>query len=222
MPKGPVVFMPGETILLRHAQRDRLGLVVPHRVVSDTEEAVLLWVPAGSRGWHFTMPDGRNMPETPLPEWSASRRVPAPHTLAEGLLCWHPRGRDYSIRWIFSADGAFSRWYANLEAPAVTWRDPGMAGLDTSDWDLDVVIRPDRSWEWKDEDEFAERLTMPESYWVDDEQRVRQAGKDVIALAEAGEFPFDGTWCDFRPDPDWPALPRDLPAGWDRPVAPRP
>jgi hypothetical protein len=27
----------------------------------------------------------------------------------------------------------------------------------------------------------------------------------MIALAEAGRFPFDGTWTDFRPDPAWPA-----------------
>jgi hypothetical protein len=57
---------------------------------------------------------------------------------------------------------------------------------------------------------------MPEAYWVDDEIRVRQAGKDVIALVEAGAFPFDGSWCDFRPDPSWPPLPQDLPEHWDR------
>ena len=26
----------------------------------------------------------------------------------------------------------------------------------------------------------------------------------MIKLIEAGEFPFDGTWTDFRPDPAWP------------------
>lgn len=35
-------------------------------------------------------------------------------------------------------------------------------------------------------------------------------------MVEAGAFPFDGTWCDFRPDPAW-AVPAELPAGWDRP-----
>lgn len=39
----------------------------------------------------------------------------------------------------------------------------------------------------------------------------------MIALAEAGAFPFDGTWLDFRPDPAWPPIPPDLPDGWDRP-----
>ena len=36
-------------------------------------------------------------------------------------------------------------------------------------------------------------------------------------LAEAGDFPFDGTWCDLRPDPAWPPLAR--PDGLERPRA---
>lgn len=217
MTYGDVTFEPGETVHLRHWQRRQLGMVFPLQVVQDTGDAVVLWAPTGTRGWHFDMPDGRGMTETPLPEWSASPRVPVPHEVGHGVLSWHPRGRDYSIRWFFRPDGTFYRWYANLEAPSVSWRAGGMAGLDTSDWDLDVVIEPDRTWSWKDEDEFVARLATPESYWVDDADRVRRAGHEVVALVEAAAFPFDGTWCDFRPDPAWPAIRADLPAGWDRP-----
>lgn len=77
-------------------------------------------------------------------------------------------------------------------------------------------VRPDRTWEWKDEEEFVERLAFPEHYWVPDEAAVRAEGKRVIALAEAGEFPFDGTWCDFVPPAQW-RTPGRLPDGWDRP-----
>lgn len=38
----------------------------------------------------------------------------------------------------------------------------------------------------------------------------------MIALAEAGEFPFDGTWCDFVAPSKW-GVPDKLPPGWDRP-----
>ncbi|SDT27442.1 DUF402 domain-containing protein [Actinoplanes derwentensis] len=212
----PETFVRGEVVYLRHWQRDRLGMVVPQRVVEDRGDAVVLWVAAGTRGWHFNMPDGRGITATPLPEWSSSERVPAPHTIGHGALTWVPRGRDYSIRWFFTPEGHFYRWYGNLEAPSVTWRDGDLAGVDTTDWDLDVVIDPDRTWRWKDEEEFADRLAMPDSYWVDDEDRVRRAGKEIVALVEAGAFPFDGTWCDFTPDPSWPATPGDLPPGWDR------
>jgi hypothetical protein len=45
-------------------------------------------------------------------------------------------------------------------------------------------------------------------------------GRRMIARIEAGEFPFDGTWTDFRPDPAW-GVPTELPSGWDRQVVAR-
>ena len=49
-----------------------------------------------------------------------------------------------------------------------------------------------------------------------DEEAVRAEGQRVIKLAEAGEFPFDGTWCDFAPAAGL-GRPDELPPGWDRP-----
>src|SRR5207237_5593572 len=91
-----------------------------------------------------------------------------------------------------------------------------LAGADTEDHALDVWVEPDRSWRWKDEDEFAERTGV---FWSSAEaERIRAEGVRVVAAAAAGAFPFDGTWCDFRPDPSW--RPSELPAaGWDRPRA---
>jgi hypothetical protein len=125
---------------------------------------------------------------------------------------------DYSVWFFFTPDGGFANWYVNLERPAVRWDDGDVAGIDTVDYDLDLVIEPDRSWRWKDEQEFVDHLAVPDVYWVDDEAAVRAAGERVVKLVEAGEFPFDGTGCDFRPDPAWPVLPT-LPPGWDRPRA---
>ncbi len=210
-------FVAGETVYLRHIQRHQIAGLFPMRVVRDQPDGVLLWGPSGTTFWLFDMPDGRTLTQTPLREWSMAQRVPVAHTIDHSVLSWHPRGCEYSIRWFFHPDGRFYALYANLEAPAVAWRDPRIAGLDTVDWDLDVWIHPDRSWEWKDEELFAARLALPDAYWVDDEDRVRLAGKHVIALVEAAAFPFDGTWCDFRPDPAWPVLSAQPPAGWDRP-----
>jgi hypothetical protein len=210
------VFATGEVVHLRHFQHDQSGGVFPTRVVHDRPDGILLWEPAGTTFWLFDMPDGRSMAQTSLAEWIAARRVPVVRTTSRGLLSWHPPGLDYSIRWFFRPDGEFYGWYANLEEPAVPWRSGDLAGMDTVDWDLDVWVTPDRRWQWKDEEQFAARLADA-AYWVDDEDRVRRAGKDVIELVEAGAFPFDGTWCDFRPDPAWPPPPTRLPAGWDLP-----
>lgn len=78
-------------------------------------------------------------------------------------------------------------------------------------------MQADRRWRWKDEDEFAERIGHP---WYWDEAgaaAIRAEGERVIGLAEAGTFPFDGSWTDFRPDPAW-TVPTELP-DWDRPRA---
>ena len=40
------------------------------------------------------------------------------------------------------------------------------------------------------------------------------AADEAFELVGQAKFPFDGTWCEFRPDPAWE---RALPAGWDRP-----
>jgi protein associated with RNAse G/E len=128
--------------------------------------------------------------------------VPVVRTVPHGVLSWHRQGQDFSVRWFFDVDGRFYAWYANLEAPAVVWRRD-VAYLDTVDWDLDIWVQPDRTWTWKDEDVFVERLAHAGAYWVDDEPRVRRAGATVVALVEAGAFPFDGTWCEFRPDAAW-------------------
>jgi predicted RNA-binding protein associated with RNAse of E/G family len=124
------------------------------------------------------------------------------------------------VWWFWDDDGQFECWYVNLEERAVRWDDGAVSGVDVVDQDLDVVVAPDHSWRWKDEDEFAERLAFPEHYWVRDEAAVWAEGRRVIKIAEAGEFPFDGTWTDFVPDPSW-RVP-ELPAGWDRRAAPRP
>jgi hypothetical protein len=100
-------------------------------------------------------------------------------------------------------DGTFTGWYVNLEEPAARWRDAGLAGVDIVDQDLDIVIGPDHVAEWKDEDEFTTRLAFGDRYWV-------------IAAAARGDFPFDGSWCDFAPPASW-STPRALPDGCLRP-----
>ncbi|GAA2398730.1 hypothetical protein Cme02nite_07510 [Catellatospora methionotrophica] len=215
-----VTFEPGELVCVRHFQNLQVGGLYPMRAVRHDERGLLLWCTRGTYGWHLNRLDDRHMSHVPLAEWVTGPKRPMPFVARHGVLSWHPAGADYSVRWFFDTDGRFRNWYANLERPGIAWRDPLLAGLDTADWDLDVWIDADRTWRWKDEDVFAERLTQPEHYWVDDEARVRRAGREIIDLVEAAAFPFDGTWCDFRPDPAWTAeTPDTPPPGWDRPRA---
>ena len=125
-----------------------------------------------------------------------------------------PTEGDYSVWLFFDRAGAFRSWYVNLERPVVRW--PG--GVDTIDYDLDIVVAPDRTWRWKDEEEFAAHLAHPDVYWCEDESAVWADGHRVVKLIEAGAYPLDGSWTGYAPDPAWP-VPAELPRAWDAPRA---
>ncbi|WP_319458961.1 DUF402 domain-containing protein [Micromonospora sp. RTP1Z1] len=201
----------------RNVRNGRIGWVRPARVVLDDDRGLLLWLAPGSPVANEVAADGRGMRAMPFTEWvGTSYRLALGRWNGPGLLKFLPTGAAHSVWWFRDARDGFSHWYVNLEEPGIRWDDGPVAGVDVVDQDLDVLVRPDRRWEWKDEEEFVERLAFPDDYWVADEKAVRVEGERVIVLAEAGAFPFDGTWCDFTPPAEW-GVPDELPLGWDRP-----
>lgn len=216
-----VRFEPGQVLLRRFFQRGQtMSVVKCGRVVSDDERGLLLWVADGSPLRWLMLADGRSPHEVALPEWhDAPKRLERRAWQGGGILTLLPPQAAHSVWWFWRGRrGGFSGWYVNLEAPVVRWDDGAVAGVDSVDHDLDIMVAPDRSWHWKDEDELAGRTAHPAYYWVDDPDAVRAEGERVAKLIEAGGFPFDGTWCDFRADPAW-TVPDELPDGWDRPRA---
>lgn len=188
-------------------------------VVSDDDRGLLVWVARGAPVGSLASHDGRTIRSMPFAEWVTLAHRVHPHPWnGPGVLKLMPPGAHHSVWWFRDEAGAFTGWYVNLEEPAVRWDDGALAGVDMRDQDLDIVVAPDRTWRWKDVDEFTERLAYPEHYWVPDPDAVWAEGRRVVARIEAGGFPFDGTWCDFAPDPAW-AVPARLPDGWDRPPA---
>lgn len=210
-------FTPGQLILHRNVRRGRIGWVRPARVVSDDERGLLLWIARGTPVVNEVAADGRGMRAMPFAEWiNTSYRLAHGTWSGPPVLKFLPTGAAHSVWWFRDGEDRFQNWYVNLEEPGVRWVDGDAAGVDIVDQDLDVVVWPDRRWEWKDEEEFLERLAFPEHYWVTDEAAVRAEGERVIKVAEAGEFPFDGAWTDFAPDPAW-RPPHEVPVGWDVP-----
>jgi hypothetical protein len=212
-----MTFAPGRPVLYRNISNGVVVNVRPCRVISDDERGLLLWLARGSAMAVEVADDGRGIRTMPFTEW-----VGLGHKLVEtswqgpGILKLLPPDADHSVWFFRTDDGRFTGWYVNLEERGVRWDDGVVAGVDVVDQDLDVVVAPDRSWRWKDEDEFTERLALPQHYWVADEEAVRAEGLRVIKQIEAGDFPFDGTWTDFTPDPSW-SVQESLPPGWDRP-----
>lgn len=109
---------------------------------------------------------------------------------------------------IFWRGGAFRNWYVNLERPLCRCA----LGFDYLDQELDIVVEPDRSWHFIDQDEFEEAqrlgvLTREEA------AEVLAEAERVIVRIERWEPPFRDGWENWRPDPAWPQP--QLPAGWE-------
>lgn len=104
-------------------------------------------------------------------------------------------------------DGQFLGWYVNLEEP--WWRSA--LGFDATDHLLNIVIRPDRRWRWKDEAHLAEAVDVG-LFAREKGRAIREEGERAIARIEAWGAPFHEGWESWRPDPGWP-LP-EVVSGW--------
>jgi predicted RNA-binding protein associated with RNAse of E/G family len=74
------------------------------------------------------------------------------------------------------ASDEFVGYYINLQAPLR--RTP--IGYDSFDHVLDIVVAPDGSWRWKDEDEFEEAIQLG-LFTPDEAADIRAEGERVIA-----------------------------------------
>jgi len=201
-------FAPGQVVLRRYFHASTYSFVKPMVVVRDDEAGLLLWMPAGTEIAGLEDEDKRNLHAVPLGEMRAPRLVRKSWGEKDVLILMPP-GAAHSVWWFFRR-GEFVGWYVNLETP-YTRHDEG---VDATDLVLDIVVAPDRTWVWKDEDEMEDRIGRPHYFDRDGAGEIRAEGERVIKLIEAGAYPFDGACTDFRADPGW-ASPA-LPAGWDR------
>jgi hypothetical protein len=206
------MFAQDQTIVLRGLHQDgRVASVECARVLRDDDEGLVTWVGRGSALVRRTTLAGEPVRYMPLSE---KLSVPLMYQTGAwrgpGVVIYTPPDARHAVWWFYSELGEFESWYINLQSPARRW----WGGVDIRDHALDVVVSADRSWRWKDEDEFAERTGHP-LYWTDAEAAaIRAEGERLIQHAVAGTYVFDGRWCDFRPDPAWP--PASLPWWWDQ------
>ena len=168
---------------------------MPVRVVEDSGRQIAVYLAEGTR---FVFPPGGWPFEGPHP-W-AGRGAWTGH----GVLVVHRPGDAHAV-WHFweGPERRFAGWYVNLQSP---FRRDAQA-FDTVDHELDLWIRPDGSWHWKDEEKMEG--------WV---RRGRFTREEVDAIRAEGErvleeWPFPTGWEDWCPDPSW-RVPR-LPVGGD-------
>ena len=112
--------------------------------------------------------------------------------------------------WVFweGPERELGAWYLNIQEP---FRRSSI-GFDTQDLELDIVVSPDGSWRWKDDEELEGWIER--GRWTAEEvEAIRAEGARVTAELEAGRRWWSDEWAAWEPDPSWPTP--ELPNGWE-------
>jgi hypothetical protein len=190
----------GDVALLRFLRYGQVRRATPHVVVQDADGVVALYAPVGAPG-KVAVWDGSPIRGQADREWELRDHVWDSFRVLR-LVRWG-RGHSLDLFWE-GRSGDFAGWYVNLQEPLRRAR----LGFDTDDLVLDVWVKPDGSWSWKDEDELHEAVRLGR-FTEAEAGEIRAEGERVLA-----EWPFPTGWEEWRPDPGWPVP--VLPDGWDR------
>ena len=196
----------GDAILLREVHRGRIWSARPATVAAVHNDLLAAYLAPGTR---FRVPADTNHSQIVRRLHDGWELTDYTWTKGRALHLLMP-DVGYSVHlWWLPPDWRFGGWYINLQESV----RPTRFGFDSMDQLLDIVVDPDLTWRWKDEDELAEAVELG-LMTEGDASEVRREGERAIERLEARRSPFCDGWETWRPDPASP-LP-GLPAGWDR------
>jgi hypothetical protein len=201
----------GDVIAWRGIYRDRVWHAQTTLVVRDTpEELALALLPgtecaapegylegkqSGKRRWNFKDRD-----------WKLEKYMWHSNRL---LILLEP-DKFYSTMYFWDhVSHKFLCYYINFQLPFKRSDD----GIDTLDLDLDLIIDPDFSFEWKDLDDYQKSIDN-EVIFAEWMQGIDSAKQDVFSRLEKRSYPYDGSWLNWKPDTTW--SPPKLPENWDK------
>jgi hypothetical protein len=117
------------------------------------------------------------------------------------------RQHSVSLFWESERSPRFSRYFVNMEEP---FRRTAV-GFDTQDHTLDAVVRPDLTWNWRDETELENHVR--EGFFTPElAESIRAEGLRAIDEISRGTHPCLGGWNQWSPrTDDIPEIPRE----WD-------
>ena len=201
----------GDVIVWRGVFRNRVWHAQPVIVVKDTPEEMCVTLLPGTE---CVAPEGYlDGKDSAKRRWSFKEKDWKLENYAwrtNRLLILLEPDTYYSTMFFWRADSNdFLLYYINFQLPF----QRSHCGIDTLDLDLDLIINPDFSFRWKDEDDYQKAIDheviMPE--WT---QEIEIAKKEIFNKLEKRQYPYDGSWLNWMPDPGW--LPPKLPKNWDK------
>lgn len=201
-PDGLKRWSAGDPVLLRFVRNSPADVLLPVTIVHDDADYVALYTTVGTPIKVQATRDGTRLTrETPFVEREGMIGGLADGTWTTNHVLMLHQPKRMSAIWLFWHDPewTFQRYYANLQAPLRRTH----LGFDTADYLLDVEIRADFTWAWKDEDEWDAALDLG---LVEREVLIaaREEGERVIGEIRARSWPFNAGFESWRPDPAWP------------------
>jgi protein associated with RNAse G/E len=205
------MWNPGEVITWRGIFRNRVWHAQPTLVVNDTPEEIALTLLPGTE---CMAPEGYSLGKNSYKRrWNFKEKAWESETYfwrRNRLLLLMQPEKYYSTIFFWNHErNEFLCYYINFQLPFRR----NHSAVDTLDLDLDLIINPDFSYEWKDVDDYQKaiekEIIFPE--WI---EGIEVAKEDVFEKLEARRYPFNGSWLDWTPDPGW--SPPTLPENWDK------
>jgi hypothetical protein len=201
----------GDTVSWRGIHGNRVWHVQPTVVVQDRpDELVLTLLPGTECMAEESYPKGKNHSRRWYDfrdqDWRLEKYVWRTNRF---LLLLQP-GRFYSTILFWNhASNEFLYYYINFQLPF----QRSHYAVDTLDLELDLIIHPDFSYEWKDEEEYRKASDQG----LISQEHVQCIEAEIPGILEklvTRQYPFDGSWLDWIPDPGW--SPARLPKNWDK------
>jgi hypothetical protein len=203
----------GDTAVLRGIINQKVWLAQSVIVLKDTiEETVLLLMPGARCAypegyWRWKQGDtsqGTRWQDVKQNAWKLRQFG----WLNNRFLIFLAPGKYYAVYAIWrQAKDEFQGYYIDFQLPYTRT----LIGFDSYDLELDIVIDPQFRWSWKDEQEYHEGIQagVIKNCWV---EAIGRSKLEALARIEGRQYPLDGSWLDWRPDPSW--IPPALPENW--------
>jgi hypothetical protein len=205
----------GDSVTLRGIYNGRVWYLQSAIVVKDTEEEVALAVlPGAECAAPSGYINGKHGEQGQWDRWDDYRRdnwqMQEYNWRTNRLLVLLQPRKYYSTIYFWQDDtDKFLCYYVNFQLPF----QRSQMGFDTLDLELDIIVNPDLSFEWKDLHEYQKGIEggILLKAWTD---KIEEGKKEVFEKRDKRCYPFDGKWLDWRPASNW--SPSKLPADWDK------
>jgi protein associated with RNAse G/E len=205
------MWQPGDIIVWRGIFRKRIWHAMPVFVVRDALQELVLTVLPGTickveKDYGKGKRDGKRVWDFKATDWELKDFTWHTHRL---LVILEPE-KYYATELFWNQErNQFVGYYINFQLPFQ--RNP--CGFDMMDLELDLNIHPDLSFQWKDLDDYQKAIECgiisPECV-----HSIEAAKPEILERLEKRQYPFDGSWLDWMPDPTW--SPPTLPENWDK------